>query len=284
MSSSDAPAPLALEEKDGAPALAPSSEPERWRKIEGFPDYQVSSRGRLYRKSTGRIIKSTLYSPGQYRYVSLVDEENKRKGVPLSRLVAKAFVPNPHHLPEVDHIDRTRTNNLPGNLRWVTRSENQRNVGKVTRSKSATCVSRYKGVRWAEAGNTWMAAIRTNGLITHLGSFKMESAARKVYDEAVKRLHGSTGLTNEALYGAEQLAVWDREESFVPEPERALPSSGHRFVYETESGRYKVMVTVRGKQLRVGCYATVDAAVAARDKFLAEGEGEGRSRKRARRE
>lgn len=44
----------------------------------------------------------------------------------LHRLVAKAFIPNPLGLPEVNHIDGNKSNNRVTNLEWVTGSENVR--------------------------------------------------------------------------------------------------------------------------------------------------------------
>ena len=45
----------------------------------------------------------------------------------LHRILAKHFLSNPDDLPQVDHVDRDKTNNSIENLRWVTGSENARN-------------------------------------------------------------------------------------------------------------------------------------------------------------
>ena len=47
-----------------------------------------------------------------------------RKTYNKHRLIAEQFIPNPDNLPEVDHINRNRTDYHIDNLRWVSHSTN----------------------------------------------------------------------------------------------------------------------------------------------------------------
>ena len=49
------------------------------------------------------------------------------KTASVHRLVAKAFIPNPLSLRDVDHIDGNKSNNRVENLRWVSHKENSNN-------------------------------------------------------------------------------------------------------------------------------------------------------------
>lgn len=46
----------------------------------------------------------------------------------IHRLVAETFLANPENKPEIDHINRNPSDNRLENLRWATRSENNRNT------------------------------------------------------------------------------------------------------------------------------------------------------------
>lgn len=46
----------------------------------------------------------------------------------VHRLVAETFLDNPQNKPEIDHINRNPSDNRLENLRWATRSENNRNT------------------------------------------------------------------------------------------------------------------------------------------------------------
>ena len=69
--------------------------------------------------------KGCLNSCGYYRINYL------GKQYFVHRLVAETFIPNPDNKPTVDHINRDRTDNSIGNLRWATLSEQKNNSSLV---------------------------------------------------------------------------------------------------------------------------------------------------------
>lgn len=71
-----------------------------------------------------------------YLQVALYDIDNKRqKTIAVHRLVAMAFIPNPHGFEQVDHKDGDRTHNTVSNLRWTTRKQN--NSRKMARKRKS---------------------------------------------------------------------------------------------------------------------------------------------------
>lgn len=103
---------------------------EEWKPIDDCDKYWVSNRGRFktLRGYIPRLIRHTVQKRG-YAYVS-----TRIDGVchtyRLHRLVAKAFLPNPDNLPEVNHIDGNPLNNDVSNLEWCTRGYNLEDEGK----------------------------------------------------------------------------------------------------------------------------------------------------------
>lgn len=76
----------------------------------------------------GRIeFKSGLRSYGSKQNRGYMHVNYKKTKYLVHRLVLEAFVGSCPENMECDHIDRNRTNNHLTNLRWVTRSENNRN-------------------------------------------------------------------------------------------------------------------------------------------------------------
>lgn len=113
---------------------------ETWKDIEGYEGlYQVSSFGRV------RSIDRSIYVTNKYGGVHLQSFNgcilaighnnkgycqvnlNKNKRVRrflVSRLVAKAFIPNEANLPCVNHKDQNINNNSSDNLEWCTQQYN----------------------------------------------------------------------------------------------------------------------------------------------------------------
>ncbi len=62
----------------------------------------------------------------------------------VHRLVAETYLPNPENKLEIDHINRNPSDNRVENLRWVTRTENNRNTRSNDKCKSKYGVHQYE--------------------------------------------------------------------------------------------------------------------------------------------
>ena len=115
---------------------------EDWTDVGGYEGiYEVSSFGNIRSKSRivafkaggkhksyNRMFKGVYLKPGLdergYRHISLA-RDGVSKTKKICGLVAKAFIRNPFHYPEVNHQDGDKTNDNISNLEWVTSSENK---------------------------------------------------------------------------------------------------------------------------------------------------------------
>lgn len=93
--------------------------------IEGYEDYYITDTGQVIsmKYNTPRIMKTYLDNKNRYVYVKLC-KNNKTKAFAIHRLVAQAFIPNPHNYKEVDHIDNNPQNNHKDNLQWINHKNN----------------------------------------------------------------------------------------------------------------------------------------------------------------
>ncbi len=106
----------------------------KWKEIPGYEGlYQVSdtgliksmdriTTGKRKRNIKGMLLKLTFTSTGYYKCE--LCKEGKKKSCKVHRLVAIAFLPNPHKLPCVNHKDLNPLNNNVENLEWCTQRYN----------------------------------------------------------------------------------------------------------------------------------------------------------------
>lgn len=99
---------------------------EKWKIVDGFVNYKISSLGRIDNIQTNRMKKPTLSRDGYLR-VSLFKNQ-KGKSFSVHRLVAEYFIENINNLPFVNHIDGNKSNNIVSNLEWISGSDNIRHA------------------------------------------------------------------------------------------------------------------------------------------------------------
>lgn len=103
---------------------------EVWKDVDGFDGvYIISNLGRVksFKKGPEGIILKPAVSNC---YLSLVLSKNGKPHMrKIHRLVATAFVPNPHNYPIINHIDCNKLNNVATNLEWATLIDNSPFMG-----------------------------------------------------------------------------------------------------------------------------------------------------------
>ena len=84
----------------------------------------------IRKASTKRIVKEHIENTGYLR-LTLYEKVNGRTvkhNYLKHKLIAIQFIPNPDDLDVVDHINRNKLDNRIQNLRWVSASQNARNI------------------------------------------------------------------------------------------------------------------------------------------------------------
>jgi hypothetical protein len=146
---------------------------ELWKDISSYEGlYVISNHGRVKSVKKNKVLKS-LYDTKGYLYIGL-SKNGKETKFKIHRLVCIHFLENPKNLPQVDHIDRIKDNNLVTNLRWANNSINAHN----TRSRVGG-TSLFRGVSFDKSAGIkkWKAIISIDNQNYHLGRFLTELAA-----------------------------------------------------------------------------------------------------------
>lgn len=156
---------------------------EKWKRIKDYPDYEISTFGRVksFKRKQSIIMIGKINKKG-YHEVTLMNGHQKSKQV--HQLVAIAFLnhtPQPYIL-AVDHINFDRLDNKLENLRVISQRENTNQ--KHFKNKT----SRYIGVHWNKEHKKWTASIWINRKTKFLGRYRTEKVASAVYQYELEQI------------------------------------------------------------------------------------------------
>lgn len=85
----------------------------------------------------------------------------------------------------IDHIDGNKSNNVIGNLRECTHSQNHGNMGKPRTNSSG-----FKGVSKIKGGRKWRARIKVGGKEQSLGAYSTKEEAHEAYKRKAREVFG----------------------------------------------------------------------------------------------
>lgn len=148
----------------------------KWEQCVSLDGFWISDTGLLISKS-GNIRKFRDNGKG-YMNVNVGNKTYYQH-----RLVAEAFIPNPHNKPEVNHIDEDKSNNSVDNLEWCT-----------------VLYNRTYGTRLSRGGETRSKLARNRRIkaIFPCGNTRVYNGTR----EAASELGTSIGVINAVLRGS----------------------------------------------------------------------------------
>ena len=116
---------------------------------------------------------------------------NIHDGVTFRTVQMHRFIMSPPDDMQVDHINGEGLDNRRGNMRNVTRAQNQWN-----RKPPPGSTSCYKGVSWRTRSGKWIARIARDGQEIRIGAYDDEETAARAYDAKAVELFGEYARLN----------------------------------------------------------------------------------------
>lgn len=196
---------------------------EAWMKVRGFPNYSISSTGKIRNDTNGYIRKQRFDKDG-YLTCMLYDHQ-KMKNVKVHRLVADAFILNPDNKPQVNHINGDKTDNRVSNLEWCTSSENQIHAFRVLDSKE-----RRRKLSNNAKNRMWSKESREKASASHKGRIASDET-RKHMRAAQKK---ATVRGSYRVMCVETGVVYESVKEAANDVDRSIPSIRRAVLGQTE--------------------------------------------------
>lgn len=174
--------------------------------------YTINEKGELYNHKTKRKLKGTIHR--EYIIYS-IHFENKKYDKLAHRLVAEAFIPNPHGLPAVNHKDGNKLNNSVNNLEWISIAENNQHAYDIGLKPKTNGVESRLIYTEDLPDEQWKCYKDTNYYISNFGRVRN-----------IKTGNLMKGKINKGQYKEYCLTIDGKKRSLL----------GHRLVYETFIG------------------------------------------------
>ena len=115
-----------------------------------YPQYTISKDGQVWKN--GKLSSPQSHVRG---YIKVwISDVNACRFV--HRLVAETYIPNPDNLPQINHIDRDKTNNNVSNLEWCDAQRNAEHSNSVVRklkTPSGETIEVHNLTRWCRENN-----------------------------------------------------------------------------------------------------------------------------------
>ena len=129
---------------------------EIWKTINGFENYEISTKGRVRNKETLYILSQQLSATG-YMTIRLRKHsgDEEKPCLNVHRLVAEAFIPGGSSELQVNHIDGNKLHNDVENLEWCTRKENAQHAMRIGLFNPKAPDSPKRKVRIVETGEVF---------------------------------------------------------------------------------------------------------------------------------
>jgi len=165
---------------------------ELWTPIKNYPDYEISSWGRLksFKRASAGYIRKEIYGKAGYSKLILKNKGEKQETINAHVMVYDYYGEGKRNgrIIVVDHIDEDKSNNYIGNLQLL---DHRANLSKSFKhiKKNCTGVKRIKSNK-----KKWSATITNNKEVYNLGTFLTQEEASKAYQDALSAIHNGTEI------------------------------------------------------------------------------------------